>query len=89
MQNATIKFDLIKLDGNKFIVDPTSIFIKGRFNWNLLHSFLFEGTYSCLPEIGEGMTEGQCKEIFLEIWEENGDDGSWIEYKVLDIAIEK
>lgn len=61
MKKTSIEFTLIKIGKNDFLVDPTSIFIAGWFNWNMLHDFLFEKKDTCLPDIGIGMIDNEYK----------------------------
>ena len=77
-----------RLDEDSFMVDPSTLFINGHFNWNLMDD-LINGKTDDLKTIGANMPENTSMEVILSCWEDGGDDGSWIDYDVESVHPER
>jgi hypothetical protein len=82
-----IQFDLFKADEKSFFTDPTSMYIKGYFNWVMVNELLTDEE-AYLSYLGEDLKVGEMKTVTLEIWEDSDDYRSWLDYKELPTDFE-
>lgn len=75
-----IQFDLFKVGEKSLYIDPTNLYINGRFNQVLLDDFLTnEEDY--LSFLGADLEVGGVKTMTLEIWEDSDDYKTWLDWR--------
>ena len=77
-----IQFDIFKVGEKSLYTDPTSIYIKGFFNWYLVNDFLTDEE-AYLSYLGDDLRVGEMKTMTCEIWEDTDGYRTWIDYKEL------
>jgi len=76
-----VQFDLIKLGENNYVTDPTSLYVFGFINQNMLEELMTSPDY--LNDMVDDLETGERKTVTMQVWEDSDDYRTWLDYKLL------
>lgn len=76
-----IQFDLIRLGENDYCADPTTLYIFGFINFNMLKELITSPDY--LNDMVENLEIEKPKTVTMQVWEDSDGYRTWLDYELL------
>ena len=76
-----VQFDLIRLGENDYYTDPSTLYVFGFINFNMLEELMTSADY--LNDMVEKLEIEKPKNVTIEVWEDSDDYRTWLDYKLM------
>ena len=76
-----VQFDLIRLGENDYYTDPSTLYVFGFINFNMLKELMTSADY--LNDMVEKLEIEKPKTVTIEVWEDSDDYRTWLDYKLM------
>ena len=76
-----VQFELIRLSDDKYCIDPSTLYVFGYINFNMLEQLITSADY--LNDMIENLEIGKSKTVTMQVWEDSDDYRTWLDYNLL------